>query len=245
MKKEKNEQLINENYDNVYNFAKSLSKAYGLSFESFEDLQKAGYISLIEQSENFDEIKGIPFWTYAYNGVRLKMLEEIRFLLDTVSISKHLNKQLGKVRKICAENIGYSTNEHISQISSSMNISTDKAAELFILSQKRKTSIDEYRSILVSDDFIHDKKLDEKLLSDILNPEEIVIENEQKQIAEALTSKLDEILNPRQAEYIRMYYGIGCEPQTFAQIGEEFCVSAATVEKGVKAALKKLKEHLA
>lgn len=69
MKKEKNEQLINENYDNVYNLAKSLSKAYGLSFESFEDLQKAGYISLIEQFENFDEIKGIPFWTYAYNGV--------------------------------------------------------------------------------------------------------------------------------------------------------------------------------
>lgn len=172
------------------------------------------------------------------------MLEEIRFLFDTVSISEHLNKQLGKVRKICAENVEHSTSEQISLISNLMNISTNKAAELLILSQKRKTSIDEYRSMLDSDDFVSDKKLDEKLLSDILNPEEIMIQNEQKQIAEDLTDKLDEILSSRQAEYIRMYFGIGCEQKTFAQIGEEFCVNAATLERGVKAALKKLKEHL-
>lgn len=180
MKKNKNERLIHENYDNVYRLAESLSKTYSLPFETFEDLQKAGYISLIEQSVNFNESKGVPFWTYAYSGVRLKMLEEIRFFLDTVSISEHLNKQIGKVRKICAENSQFSVDEQIVLISNTMNISTDKATELFILSQKRKTSIDEYRSMLDSNDFIHDKKLDEKLLSDILNPEEIVIENEQK-----------------------------------------------------------------
>lgn len=244
MIKNKNEQLINENYDNVYRLAKSLSKTCGLTFEAFEDLQKAGYVSLIEQYKSFDENKGIPFWNYAYNGVRLKMLEEIRFFLDTVSISEHLNKQLVKVRKICAENAEYSANEQISLISNSMNISENKAAELLILSQKRKTSIDEYRSMLDSDDFVCDRKLENKLLSDDLNPEEIIIENEQKKYTAELADKLDEILNPRQAEYIRMYFGIGCAQKTFAQIGEEFCISAATVEKGVKAALKKLKEHL-
>lgn len=242
MIKNKNEPLINENYNNIYRLALSLSKTYGLPFEAFEDLQKAGYVSLIEQHKNFDESKGISFWNYAYSSVRLKMLEEIRFLLDTVSISEHLNKQLGNVRKICAENVECSTNEQISLISNLMNISINKAAELLILSQKRKTSIDEYRSMLDNDDFVCDRKLE--LLSDDLNPEEIMIENEQKQIAEELIDKLDEILSPRQAEYIRMYFGIGCEPKTFAQIGEEFCISAATVEKGVKAALKKLKEHL-
>lgn len=172
------------------------------------------------------------------------MLEEIRFLLDTVNVSEHLNKQLNKIRKVCAENSQFSVNEQIVLISNTMNISTDKATELFILSQKRKTSIDEYRSMLDSNDFIHDKKLDEKLLSDILNPEEIMIENEQKQIAENLIDKLDVLLSPRQAEYIRMYYGIDYKSQTFAQIGEEFCINATTVEKGVKTALKKLKEYL-
>ncbi len=244
MKKNKNERLIHENYDNVYRLAESLSKTYSLPFEAFEDLQKAGYISLIEQSANFNESKGVPFWTYAYSGVRLKMLEEIRFLLDTVNVSEHLNKQLNKIRKVCAENSQFSVNEQIVLISNTMNISTDKATELFILSQKRKTSIDEYRSMLDSNDFIHDKKLDEKLLSDILNPEEIMIENEQKQIAENLIDKLDVLLSPRQAEYIRMYYGIDYKSQTFAQIGEEFCINATTVEKGVKTALKKLKEYL-
>lgn len=167
------------------------------------------------------------------------MLEEIRFLCDTVSISEHLNKQLGKVRNICAENTEHSTNKQISLISNLLNISANKAAELLILSQKRKTSIDEYRSMLDSDDFVCDGQLEKKLLSDILNPEEIMIENEHKQIAEELRDKLDDILNPRQSEYIRMYFGIGREPKNFAQIGEEFCISAATVEKGVKAALKK------
>ncbi len=244
MIKNKNEQLINENYDNIYRIASSLSKTYGLPFEAFEDLKKAGYVSLIEQHKNFDESKGISFWNYAYSGVRLKMLEEIRFLLDAVSISEHLNKQLGKVRKICAENVERSTNEQISLICNLMNISINKAAELLILSQKRKTSIDEYRSMLDSDDFVCDRKLEKKLLFDDLNPEEIMIENEQKQITEELIDKLDEILSPRQAEYIRMYFGIGCEPKTFAQIGEEFCIGAATVEKGVKVSLKKLKEYL-
>ena len=59
-------------------------------------MQKVGYISLIEQSKTFDENSGVPFWTYACKGVKLKMLEELRFILDTVSISPYLNKQIGK-----------------------------------------------------------------------------------------------------------------------------------------------------
>ena len=104
MTKNTNEQLIQDNYRNVYALAHSLAKSYNLAFEAFEDLQKVGYISLIEQSKTFDENSGVPFWTYACKGVKLKMLEELRFILDTVSISPYLNKQIGKVRKIVSAN---------------------------------------------------------------------------------------------------------------------------------------------
>mgnify|MGYP000040728078 CR=1 FL=1 len=82
MTKNTNEQLIQDNYRNVYALAHSLAKSYNLAFEAFEDLQKVGYISLIEQSKTFDENSGVPFWTYACKGVKLKMLEELRFILD-------------------------------------------------------------------------------------------------------------------------------------------------------------------
>ena len=109
MTKNTNEQLIQDNYRNVYALAHSLAK----SFEAFEDLQKVGYISLIEQSKTFDENSGVPFWTYACKGVKLKMLEELRFILDTVSISPYLNKQIGKVRKIVSANAESNTSELI------------------------------------------------------------------------------------------------------------------------------------
>jgi DNA-directed RNA polymerase sigma subunit (sigma70/sigma32) len=38
-------------------------------------------------------------------------------------------------------------------------------------------------------------------------------------------------LTPRHANYIKMYFGIGCARMTYKEIGEEFCVSAKTVEK--------------
>ena len=47
MTKNTNEQLIQDNYRNVYALAHSLAKSYNLAFEAFEDLQKVGYISLM------------------------------------------------------------------------------------------------------------------------------------------------------------------------------------------------------
>ena len=139
MTKNTNEQLIQDNYRNVYALAHSLAKSYNLAFEAFEDLQKVGYISLIEQSKTFDENSGVPFWTYACKGVKLKMLEELRFILDTVSISPYLNKQIGKVRKIVSANAESNTSELIEIVSQILKISADKSEELLILSTKEKT----------------------------------------------------------------------------------------------------------
>ena len=48
-------------------------------------------------------------------------------------------------------------------------------------------------------------------------------------------------LTPRQADYIKMYFGIGCTKMTYEEIGEEFCVSAGAVEKAVKNSIEKLR----
>lgn len=136
------------------------------------------------------------------------------------------------------------TSELIEIVSQILKISADKSEELLILSTKEKTSIDEYQSMLESGEGMQDDKLEDKLRSDCLNPEDLMLEQENQAFAMLLADSLDDILSHRQAEYIRMYFGIGCAPQTFEQIGEEFCVNAGTVEKGVKSALKKLKEYI-
>lgn len=51
-------------------------------------------------------------------------------------------------------------------------------------------------------------------------------------------------LTPRQADYIKMYFGIGCTRMTYEEIGEEFCVSAKAVEKFFKEEIKKIKESV-
>ena len=83
--------LIDENYQNIYNLAQRISKTYGLPFDVFEDLQKEGYISLIEQYESYSENSEASFQTYAYKGVRNKMLSAVQFYFNSVTIPEHLN----------------------------------------------------------------------------------------------------------------------------------------------------------
>lgn len=243
MTKDKKEQIISENYDNVYRLANSLCKAYGLPSDVFEDLQKAGYISLLSQADSFDESKGVAFWTYAYKGVRNKMLEEIRFCIDTVSISEHLNKQLTKVRSLVTPNSDKNTQQLISLISEAMNVSSDKAEEFLILSRKDKTSIDEY-SEKHDEEGICNCELGKRLGTDESNPEEVLLQKEKLKDNAAVCALIDEILPVRQAEYIKLYYGIGCKPQTLEEIGEEFCVSSSAVDKGIKRALERLRGEM-
>ena len=218
---------------------------YGLDFNL---LTSSGPAMTASLKRAIDEEKWmvVTGWTphWMFERFKLKMLEELRFILDTVSISPYLNKQIGKVRKIVSANAESNTSELIEIVSQILKISADKSEELLILSTKEKTSIDEYQSMLESGEGMQDDKLEDKLKSDCLNPEDLMLEQENQAFAMLLADSLDDILSHRQAEYIRMYFGIGCAPQTFEQIGEEFCVNAGTVEKGVKSALKKLKEYI-
>lgn len=228
--------LISDNYDKIYNLAKRYAYDYGLKFDAFEDLQKAGYESLLEQCEQFNETSDASFWTYAYKGVRAKMMSEVQFLLHTVSIPMHLNKQLAEVAKIRAANGTKNSDELADIVSREMDVSIYKAEELLILSKKKKIELD-----AISDD--------EDNLSNILpadnsaNPEYILYDELVKRTAD-IEVAIKKCLNARQTEYVKLHFGIGCKPHTYEEIGEEFCVKASAVEKGVHAALKTLRDEL-
>lgn len=222
--------LIDENYQNIYNLAQRISKTYGLPFDVFEDLQKEGYISLIEQYESYNENSEASFWTYAYKGVRNKMLSAVQFYFNSVTIPEHLNRQFTTINRIKERNPELTDIQLIDVIAKEMKISAEKAEELLVLSAKGKISLDDCDE--------NDTPLielfteDEEFISDI----DLIEENNTAYMEKALKA-IETKLNPRQTDYIKLHFGIGYARMTYEEIGEEFCVSAKAVEKAVKAAL--------
>lgn len=229
--------LIDENYQNIYNLAQRISKTYGLPFDVFEDLQKEGYISLIEQYESYNENSEASFWTYAYKGVRNKMLSAVQFYFNSVTIPEHLNRQFTTINRIKERNPELTDIQLIDVIAKEMKISAEKAKELLVLSAKGKISLDDCDE--------NDAPLvelfteDEKFISDI----DSIEENNTAYMEKALKA-IETKLNPRQTDYIKLHFGIGCSKMTYEEIGEEFCVSAKAVEKAVKAALDVIRKNL-
>lgn len=222
--------LIDENYQNIYNLAQRISKTYGLPFDVFEDLQKEGYISLIEQYESYNENSEASFWTYAYKGVRNKMLSAVQFYFNSVTIPEHLNRQFTTINRIKERNPELTDIQLIDVISEEMKISAEKAEELLVLSAKDKISLDDCDENGAP--LIELFTEDEEFISDT----DSIEENNTAYMEKALKA-IETKLNPRQTDYIKMHFGIGYARMTYEEIGEEFCVSAKAVEKAVKAAL--------
>lgn len=221
--------LIDENYQNIYNLAQRISKTYGLPFDVFEDLQKEGYISLIEQYESYNENSEASFWTYAYKGVRNKMLSAVQFYFNSVTIPEHLNRQFTAINRIKERNPELTDIQLIDVIAKEMKISAEKAEELLVLSAKEKVSIDK-----CDDD---ETPLIELLFDDEYRPDIKLFNDDITIDTDKLMKIIETELTPRQADYIKMYFGIGCTRMTYEEIGEEFCVSAKAVEKCLKNAI--------
>ena len=222
--------LIDENYQNIYNLAQRISKTYGLPFDVFEDLQKEGYISLIEQYESYNENSEASFWTYAYKGVRNKMLSAVQFYFNSVTIPEHLNRQFTTINRIKERNPELTDIQLIDVIAKEMKISAEKAEELLVLSAKDKISLDDCDENGAP--LIELFTEDEEFISDT----DSIEENNTAYMEKALKA-IETKLNPRQTDYIKLHFGIGYARMTYEEIGEKFCVSAKAVEKAVKAAL--------
>ena len=221
--------LIDENYQNIYNIAQRISKTYGLPFDVFEDLQKEGYISLIEQYESYNENSEASFWTYAYKGVRNKMLSAVQFYFNSVTIPEHLNRQFTTINRIKERNPELTDIQLTNVISEEMKISAEKAEELLVLSAKEKVSIDK-----CDDD---ETPLIELFSDDEYRPDKKMLDDGIPIDTDKLMKTIETELTPRQADYIKMYFGIGCTRMTYEEIGEEFCVSAKAVEKSLMNAI--------
>jgi RNA polymerase primary sigma factor len=223
----KNE-LITRNLRLVINIAKHYV-GRGLTLL---DLIQEGNIGLMKAVDKFDYKKGFKFSTYATWWIRQAITRALIDQTKTIRVPVHAVEFYNKVTKASREltqQLGREPNKE--EIAERLAVSTEKIEEVFKAIQDPialQTPVGDEDAKL--EDFISDK--------DSPSP---YSNTERNNVTEHIIRVLD-TLTPREAEIIRMRFGIECEKDyTLEEIGRHLSITRERVRQIEAKALRKLK----
>jgi len=211
-------------------FVVSVSKQYQNQGLTLPDLINEGNLGLIKAAKRFDETRGFKFISYAVWWIRQAILQAlaeqsriVRLPLNKIGSINKINKmyaflEQSKERAPSAEEIAKELDMTINDVKESMKNSG------------RHVSMD---APLIAGE---DSNLYDVLRSgESPNPDRaLLFESLRTEIERAL-----ETLTPREADVIRLYFGLGDQhPMTLEEIGETFDLTRERVrqikEKGIR-----------
>lgn len=216
-------------------FVVSVAKQYQNQGLTLSDLINEGNIGLIKAAERFDETRGFKFISYAVWWIRQSILQAIAEQARIVRLP--LNK-IGNITKI---NRAFSALEQfherepsVDEIAEQLDITTNDVKD-FIKISGRHISID---SPLSDDE-------DSGSLLDFMTDDEALISPDNVLNNESLRNEIERSLSTlpyRDAEVLKMYYGIGVPtPLTLDEIGEKLCLTRERVRQIKEKSLRRLK----
>lgn len=223
------EQLINANL----RFVVSVAKQYQNQGLSLPDLINEGNLGLIKAAQRFDETRGFKFISYAVWWIRQSILQALAEQARIVRLP--LNK-IGSVNKV---NNTFSlleqkyqrepTSEEIAEV---LDMAPKDVKEALKISN-RHVSMD---APLKPDE--ENTLYDILLSSDNASPDSQLLDDSlRKEIERSLST-----LSPREADIIRLYYGLGGEPPySLEEIGKLFNLTRERVRQIKEKAIKRLK----
>ena len=214
-------------------FVVSVSKQYQNQGLSLPDLINEGNLGLIKAAQRFDETRGFKFISYAVWWIRQSILQAlaeqsriVRLPLNKIGSINKINKtyaflEQSHERPPSAEEIAKELDMTINDVKESMKNSG------------RHVSMD---APLVEGE---DSNLYDVLRSgESPNPDrDLLHESLRTEIERAL-----ETLTPREADVIRLYFGLGNQhPMTLEEIGETFDLTRERVRQIKEKAIRRLK----
>ncbi len=213
-------------------FVVSVAKQYQNQGLALPDLINEGNMGLIKAAEKFDETRGFKFISYAVWWIRQSILQAIaeqsrivRLPLNQVGSMNKINKMLSKFEQ---EN---ERRPSIDEISEQIDLPEDKIDAAMQISS---------RHVSVDAPFVDGE--DNSLLDVLVNDNapmadrELVKESLQAEITNAL-----QMLNERERNIIRAFYGIGEPELTLEEIGHKYGLTRERVRQIKEKAIRRLR----
>ncbi len=214
-------------------FVVSVAKQYQNQGLTLGDLINEGNLGLIKAAQRFDETRGFKFISYAVWWIRQSILQSlaeqsriVRLPLNKIGFINKINKTFSQLEQDFERE---PTNEEISIV---LQISQDDVRDT-MRSSGRHVSMD--APFLQGED---GNLLDLIPGEDELSPETALLtESLRREIERALST-----LTPREADVIRLYYGLVEGPSmTLEEIGERFELTRERVRQIKEKAIRRLK----
>ena len=216
-------------------FVVSVAKQYQNQGLSLGDLINEGNLGLIKAAKRFDETRGFKFISYAVWWIRQSILQAlaeqsriVRLPLNRVGALNKIGKELSKLEQ------EYERVPSAHELAESLEMTVGEVADTLKISG-RHLSMD--APFAQGED---NRLLDVLENEEIPNPDfDLMGESLKVEIERALSK-----LTTREAEVIRLYFGIGREHSlTLEEIGERFDLTRERVRQIKEKALRKLRHY--
>jgi RNA polymerase primary sigma factor len=200
------------------------------------DLIQEGNLGLIKAAEKYDGSKGFRFSTYATYWIRQSISRALGDLSRPIRIPANMVELLSKVRKATAELTQSMKRQPTDkEIAAHLGVDLDKVQAVMDVAQvttSLDTPVDDEGETSIGD-LIAD--------SSIENPITAMIKEANSQIIAAVF----ETLSPREAEILRMRFGINAEKaMTLEEVGQHFGLTRERIRQIENKAIRKLRNPI-
>ena len=216
-------------------FVVRVASAFAGSGVPMDDLIAEGNLGLIKAVEKFDPSLGYKFTTYAVWWIRNAIQKSIRLNRHALRLPVNRFEDLDRINRSAGER-----SQHLGR-----NVSPSEAAEELDMSPRRSAAALTVQDRPVSMDALADEEgtrdLHQCLPNSGTTPDQDVIRKEAStHVQMALAG-----LRPRDAEVLRLTFGLEDDPLNLAQIGQHFGISKERVRQIRNRAMGELREILA